>query len=577
MHTAVTVPLNTAIRRNKLDLISWITTKLKLADLKQTKQLLNNARVLLLLDGLDEVPEQWQKPIQARLRDFFDSYDQVPTIVTCRTQTTEFVPRGFECVEIAEFKPKQIKAFAYKWFTAINAQQGNSKADLFLQLAEQNKPAANLMEIPLLLSLACWIFQDRDELPSKRSELYEQGLDLLLEQWDEIRAIKRHCNSEVYKALNIDQRKDLLSHLAHHKFTNPQLQSNGKANFILFHQSEIENLISEHLSISRGESYKVLKAIESQHGLLVARAWKIWSFSHLTFQEYFAAHWFVQHQEQEILFKNICNSRWREVFLLITEMLDTAEQLLCSMKHKIDELLEENDKLQEFLQWINEKVKSIEISYKPEVVRACYFINNMGLAQNLPSYTISIDYGVNFLRLPDLRFQIDSSFCYDYDFFFDHFLQANCYHAIALAFNLRFSPTLENELGILKNLLKKAYENMKEEIKRIQALVDEEEENKKKQLMLAIFSNSKNWKNQLYCNGHSWDEKFAKVLNDFLNFDQEWQFDPEQTQLLRQYYDANQLLVDCLNSACYVSREVRQEIEDTLLLPISAALENRQQ
>jgi hypothetical protein len=26
-------------------------------------------------------------------------------------------------------------------------------------------------------------------------------------------------------------------------------------------------------------------------------------------------------------------------------------------------------------------------------------------------------------------------------------------------------------------------------------------------------------------------------------------------QLLQQYYDANKLLVDCLNSDCYVSRE----------------------
>jgi hypothetical protein len=39
-------------------------------------------------------------------------------------------------------------------------------------------------------------------------------------------------------------------------------------------------------------------------------------------------------------------------------------------------------------------------------------------------------------------------------------------------------------------------------------------------------------------------------------------------------FDANQLLVDCLNSDCYVSREVRQEIEDTLLLPI-AEIEKR--
>jgi hypothetical protein len=45
-------------------------------------------------------------------------------------------------------------------------------------------------------------------------------------------------------------------------------------------------------------------------------------------------------------------------------------------------------------------------------------------------------------------------------------------------------------------------------------------------------------------------------------------FNNSQKKLLRQYYDANRILVSCLNSDCYVSRAVRQEIKDTLLLPI---------
>ena len=56
--------------------------------------------------------------------------------------------------------------------------------------------------------------------------------------------------------------------------------------------------------------------------------------------------------------------------------------------------------------------------------------------------------------------------------------------------------------------------------------------------------------------------KHRKIDRDF------W-FNQEQKKILKQYYDANLLLVECLNSDCYVSREVRQEIEDTLLLPIA--------
>ncbi|MEH2463621.1 MAG: hypothetical protein V7K23_07570 [Nostoc sp.] len=44
-----------------------------------------------------------------------------------------------------------------------------------------------------------------------------------------------------------------------------------------------------------------------------------------------------------------------------------------------------------------------------------------------------------------------------------------------------------------------------------------------------------------------------------------------------QYYNSNQLVADCLNSDCYVSREVRQQIEDTLLLPIAKIKQPQQQ
>jgi hypothetical protein len=57
------------------------------------------------------------------------------------------------------------------------------------------------------------------------------------------------------------------------------------------------------------------------------------------------------------------------------------------------------------------------------------------------------------------------------------------------------------------------------------------------------------------------------VVIEHRNIGHDWQFSDVQWELLQQYYDANQLLVDCLNSECYVSRAVREEIEATLLLP----------
>jgi hypothetical protein len=74
----------------------------------------------------------------------------------------------------------------------------------------------------------------------------------------------------------------------------------------------------------------------------------------------------------------------------------------------------------------------------------------------------------------------------------------------------------------------------------------------------------------------SWAEELRALINKYRSIDHDWHFSDQQWGMLRAYCYANKLLVDCLNSDCYVSREVRQEIEDTLLLPISE-IEKRQQ
>lgn len=50
---------------------------------------------------------------------------------------------------------------------------------------------------------------------------------------------------------------------------------------------------------------------------------------------------------------------------------------------------------------------------------------------------------------------------------------------------------------------------------------------------------------------------------------QKWQFEPHEQELLKQYYDANQLLVECLNcDGSLMNPDLRQQIENTLLLPL---------
>ncbi|MGB3200269.1 MAG: NTPase (NACHT family), partial [Nodosilinea sp.] len=73
----------------------------------------------------------------------------------------------------------------------------------------------------------------------------------------------------------------------------------------------------------------------------------------------------------------------------------------------------------------------------------------------------------------------------------------------------------------------------------------------------------------------TWVDQLKQSITEYRNIHHPWQFSPEQEQMLKRYYDANQLLVDCLNSNCEVTATIRQEIEATLLLP-QQELEDRE-
>jgi predicted NACHT family NTPase len=73
------------------------------------------------------------------------------------------------------------------------------------------------------------------------------------------------------------------------------------------------------------------------------------------------------------------------------------------------------------------------------------------------------------------------------------------------------------------------------------------------------------WQNS----GLAWAEQLRFITTGHRNIGHKWQFSHEQKRILKHYYNTNLLLVECLNSAGYVTVDVRQEIEDTLLLPIA--------
>src|SRR5205085_2088013 len=118
-----------------------------------------------------------------------------------------------------------------------------------------------------------------------------------------------------------------------------------------FEGNTLQLLIADYLRTLRSDrvdssaleidSLAVLKSMETQHGLMVERARQIYSFSHLTFQEYFTARAIVASSEVSLqqLVRHLTEQRWREVFLLTAQMLPNADRLLQLMKQQVDALV----------------------------------------------------------------------------------------------------------------------------------------------------------------------------------------------------------------------------------------------
>ncbi|MBD1997769.1 NACHT domain-containing NTPase [Leptolyngbya sp. FACHB-541] len=539
-----------------------VDSKLPLEEVLQ--QVLQAGKTLILLDGLDEVKDADHSRTLRQIRDFSQQFSKNQFVITCRIAAREYTFEQFTEVEIADFNDKQIADFSNKWFCS---KKDEIKAEKFLQKLKQEAPIRELATSPLLLTLLCLVFEDSGSFPTNRAELYQNGVDVLLKKWDTKRNIER---DQVYKRLSLKRKEDLLSQIAYTTF---------QVGNYFFKQRELEKYIScyiQNLSDASTDpealeldSVAVLKSIEAQHGLFVERAREIYSFSHLTFHEYFTARKIalsspnegislqsspVEHETPlQQLINHMTEKRWREVILLTAGMLDNANTLLQSIKAQIDNLLKGDRKLQQFLVWLNQKSQSINTTHKPAAIRAFYFV----LAFNLD---LALDHDIDRALALDLALDLVLDRALALDYALDNARDLESDYALDLDRDL--TSALDHALALDRALNRALVLDSGFELQsKLQELQSQLPDNS--------FNNTENFWPWWQKNSQSWIKQLRAVTITYCNIGHDWQFSRKQTERLQQYYDANKLLVSCLKSECYISRAVRQEIEETLLLPIA--------
>ncbi len=527
------------------------------------KRLLQEGRALILLDGLDEVKIEDDRRVKQDIDQFSRDWLKNRFAITCRIAAREYQFDKFTEVEVADFDDEQIATFVNNWFR----EKDETKAERMIEKLKGNKPVKELATNPLLLTLLCLVFEDRNDFPPKRSELYKEGLEILMKKWDAKRNIQRE---QIYKHLSPQNKEDMLGQIAFNTFVKGEY---------FFRQDDLQTQIKDYIinlpeasndpDALRVDSEVVLKAIEHHHGLLVERARNIYSFSHLTFQEYFTAREIERTRKLEVLIPNIAEPRWEEAFLLTAEMLRQSDDFLKLMKGRIDGMLAGDEKLQAFLEWADQKTNSVEFSYKTVAVRAFYLYAMM---YNTTDRNQSLSWDKPFFN-PEPELKLD-------------FTLVNVIHRLQPCINhdktipvlthpaLKLANILDKNLNIRSRYLGLFLEGNSNTIPSFDldiCLAKQIGDDRLYQCLQELgdqFPESNQELKEYKLNVEEWIKKYRELCIDRRNIGHNWEFTEEQKELLTSYYGANYLLVQCMNRS-YVSKSVREAIESTLLLPIA--------
>jgi tRNA A37 threonylcarbamoyladenosine biosynthesis protein TsaE len=361
-------------------LMDFITSQFSICNFPDAlpfiEYLLESGKAIVLFDGLDEVPQEFdQRGLTIRaLHDFSKKYLEVQIIVTCRVAASDYSFTEFTYVEMADFSEKQVETYARNWF-----RNSSETADGFLKALNltENKGVRDLSRSPLLLSMICLAYEETLNIPKRRVELYEEALDALLKKWDSSRKVKR---DQTYKQLSIGHKRQMFAEIAADYFDKGE---------IFFQKKELTRKIETYLShlppdatSEAPDGETILETISAQHGMLVERARGIYSFSHLTFQEYYTAKYITENANRgtlERLAIHLNDSRWREIFLLTASLLSEATPLFEAMQAVAQQTLRNNPILLPIQAWAYKRATYIP-AYKECAKRTLYWFIYLNLA-----------------------------------------------------------------------------------------------------------------------------------------------------------------------------------------------------
>ncbi|MCA2628293.1 MULTISPECIES: NACHT domain-containing protein [unclassified Microcystis] len=538
-------------KENEINIQVLIEEEFKICGFPNVEKSISNklekGELLILLDGLDEVPTANVNNVIEKIKDFVDRHHKNRFILSCRTAARTHL-RQFTDIEIVEFDDQQIQSFIEHWFSSeLDRKNETAKNCWELLQKEEYKSAKELAHTPLLLTFLCLVYDDKQSFPTNRSCLYQNALRILLETWS---AEKRLPNRGlVYENLSIEQEEILLSEVAYQNFV---------ADKLFLKKREIVKQIKDHLKQNLNapqhlDGEKVLKTIEIEQGILVERARDVYSFSHLTLQEYLTAQYIYDNDLIEETVKNyVTETRWQEVFLLVAGLMrGKADKLLLAMEKEAHNYLKTplGQKLVPILQWADEMTKdSVDSPIKPVGRRASAYCHAHAYAYAIVSANDPLIHDLGAVNLTstcayvglgsyDTAYVIARAYGNAY---------GNAYREL-FAISIYGSVRLVNLLAQDRIISKVNFSQLIADLEALKQIIPDDKITKKHHEELA---------DQLF---KMWNTAF-NLTPELLNLSLD-----AISEIDKHYFYINRLILDCQKVAVNISPTVWQEIEERML------------
>lgn len=286
------------------------------------RRILDKGLGIILLDGLDEVSLGDRDDVIREIKEICNNFPKIKIVISCRTADYVVTFEDFYEVELTKLTNEAVNKVIKAWFAT-----SPEKAVRLIKHLEYDKSVQSLTETPLLLSLLCIQFSHDLSLPKRKTELYKRCIDALLRDWDASRGFRRDT---AYANLSDDRKERIFEHIAG-KYFGDQIQ-------YYFPESELHREIGyccQRFGIPKEECKTVLEEIERHHGILERFSIDSFTFSHPSFQEYFAARYLIAKRiDFEAIRKYYDDKQWFTIIEFIVAMHENPANILTFLKEQ---------------------------------------------------------------------------------------------------------------------------------------------------------------------------------------------------------------------------------------------------